>query len=476
MKLINLVVACAALGVVSSVSAAEAIQLPASVEAAMQRHKVPQSSVSIVVQDVTALKPLLALNATTPRNPASTIKLLTTWLALEHLGPAWVWPTDAYLDGDLVNGTLKGDLVLKGYGDPYFITERLWGFQRELKKRGLNNIEGDLIIDNSFFANEYEDPAAFDGRGLRVYNVNPDALLVNFQAMRFELLPNPATGRVTVLADPMPANLSIVNRLKLRPGRCGGYQNGVGVTVADSPARDTIILSGNYGTNCDLYGLTRSALTAPAFASGVFMSLWKESGGNIVGSWQLGKIAEDAEYFARVESPPLSDVIEYVNKYSNNVMARHLLLTIGADIEGAPASRAKGRRAAQQILSERGMNFPELVVDNGAGLSRQTRIAASSLAQVLMAATKSPWEAEYISSLSLSGLDGTMRKKFRDEELTGQMHLKSGRLQDVFALAGYVHARSGKDFIVVILQNYSQADRGLGEAVQSELIRWIYEQ
>jgi D-alanyl-D-alanine carboxypeptidase/D-alanyl-D-alanine-endopeptidase (penicillin-binding protein 4) len=254
------------------------------------------------------------------------------------------------------------------------------------------------------------------------------------------------------------------------------------VTLADSAARDKIILSGNYGTNCNLYGLNRSALTAPAFASGVFQSLWEESGGRIQGEWQLGNIADiasiadNAEYFARVESPPLSDIIEYVNKYSNNVMARHLFLTLGAEIEGVPGSRAKGRQAALQILTERGLNFPELVMDNGAGLSRQTRIAAASLAQVLLAATNSPWEAEYVSSLPLAGLDGTMRKKFRDEELTGRMHLKSGRVHDVFALAGYVHARSGKDFVVVVLQNYSQADRGLGEAVQSELIRWIYEQ
>jgi D-alanyl-D-alanine carboxypeptidase/D-alanyl-D-alanine-endopeptidase (penicillin-binding protein 4) len=453
-----------------------ATELPTRVESVIKRFAIPKDAVSIVVQDVTAAKPLLTMNANTPRNPASTIKLLTTWLALEQLGPAWTWPTEAYLEGSLTGGKLDGDLVLKGYGDPYFITERVWGFQRQLKKRGLTDIAGDLVIDNSYFAEPYQDPAGFDGRGLRVYNVNPDALLVNFQAIRLEFIPDTASGLVNVLADPQPANLSIDNRLKLKAGRCGGYQNGVAVTLADPVERDTLVLSGKYGADCEWYGMSRSALTPPAFAYGVFQSLWTESGGSLAGDWRLGEIAEESEYFVRVESPPLSDVIEYVNKFSNNVMARHLLLTLGAESYGAPGTRAKGRQAATDVIARKGMSFPELTLDNGAGLSRDTRIAAASLSQVLIEATRSPWEAEFVSSLSISGLDGTMRRKFRDEILTGQMHLKSGRLRDVFAVAGYVHAQSGKDYVVVVLQNYKQADQGIGEALQTELLRWVYEQ
>ncbi len=467
------------LGILAGISSADtavANQFPPSVESALAAYKVPRQAVSAVVYEVGSGKTLISVNPATPRNPASTIKLLTTWLALEELGPAWTWPTEAYLNGELDEGKLTGDLVLKGYGDPYLIRERLWSFQRDLKNRGLRDIDGNLIIDNSYFLNEYGDPAEFDGRGLRVYNVNPDALLVNFQAIRFEFIPDPTAGRVRVTADPLPSNLSIENQLQLRKGRCGGYQRGVSVAVADPVPRDRIILSGRYGADCAPYELTRSALTAPAYAYGVFRSLWEESGGQLRGQWELGTVDEGAEPFVTVQSPPLSDVIEYVNKYSNNVMARHVFLTLGAELYGAPASRKKGRDAARQVLESKGLEFPELQLDNGAGLSRETRISAASLAQVLLRATASPWEAEFVSSLSLTGLDGTMRRRFRDEELTGRMHLKSGRLRDVFAAAGYVHARSGKDFVVVILQNYPNADQGYGEAVQTELLRWVYEQ
>lgn len=450
--------------------------LPQQVRAVLDRHGVNESGVSIVVREIGAKKSLLSLNAGEPRNPASTIKLLTTWLALEDLGPAYKWPTEAYLAGPLSDGKLDGDLIVKGYGDPYLITERLWGFQRKLKQRGLRHIGGDFVIDNSYFENEYGDPGEFDGKNLRSYNVAPDAFLVNFQAMHMVYEPDPVNNKVNVLIDPLPANLTVENRLKLVNGFCGGYQNGISVVATEAVRRNHIVLSGDFGRGCEQYKMTRSALTAPSFAFGVFKGLWEESGGTLAGGWREDNAPEAAEPFVRIESPPLSDVIEYVNKFSNNVMARHLLLTLGAVAFDPPATLEKGRRAIRESLNRRGLAFDGLHVDNGAGLSRMTRIKATDLAEIMLLAAESPWAPEYISSFSLSGLDGTMEKRFADEEMTGRMHLKTGRLRDVFATAGYVHARSGKDYAVVILQNFRGADNGPGEAAQIALLRWVYEQ
>jgi D-alanyl-D-alanine carboxypeptidase/D-alanyl-D-alanine-endopeptidase (penicillin-binding protein 4) len=460
----------------AGVLAADAPRLPDSVRAVLKQNSAPESGVSIVVQEVESDKSLLRFNADRSRNPASTIKLLTTWLALEELGPAFKWPTEAYLAGELKGGTLDGDLILKGYGDPYLITERLWAFQRQLKQRGLQHVTGDLVIDSSYFADEYGDTGEFDGENLRSYNVVPNAFLVNFQAMHMVYEPDLANNRVKVLIDPLPINLNVENRLKLVNGICGGYQNGITVAATEAIKRDRIVLTGKFGRGCEQYEMTRSALTAPSFAYGVFKALWEESVGTLVGGWRKGAAPVDTEPFFRIESPPLADVIEYVNKFSNNVMARHLLLTLGAVAHEAPATRDKGRQAIQESLQRRGLNFGELYVDNGAGLSRKTRIKATDLAKVLILAAESPWAPEYISSFSLSGLDGTMKKRFAEEELTGQMHLKTGRLRDVFATAGYVHARSGKNYAVVILQNFRGADDGTGEVAQTALLRWVYEQ
>lgn len=455
--------------------------LPDELRVVYEGHRIAAADVGILVQAVDTDEPLLALNAAQPLNPASTIKLLTTWLGLERLGPAWTWPTEVYVSGPVERGTLRGDLIIKGYGDPFFITERLWSLQRQLHLRGIRRITGDLVIDNGYFADEYGDPAAFDGEGLRVYNVLPDAMLINFQAMNLYFEPDPPRNAVRVYADPMPANLALENRLQLRPGRCGGFLNGISLQVEGGSARDRLVVSGHYGTDCDLYTLSRSVLTGPTYAYGVFRSLWEEAGGVLDGSMRIDtaavdKLGADAKPFLRVDSPPLADVIRYINKYSNNVMSRHLFLTLGAELYGAPATREKGRKAAFDVLQERGIDTAGLRLDNGSGLSRSTRVSASLLADVLQAAYRSPWRAEYVSSLSLAGLDGTLRRRFRGEDATGRMHLKTGRLDNVFATAGYVHARSGRDYLVVLLQNFPDADRGPGEEAQSALLRWVYEQ
>lgn len=454
--------------------------VPDELRRVLDGHAVDPQSVGIFVQALDAPIPLLEHNAAAPFNPASSIKLLTTWLGLVELGPDWTWPTEVYIDGEIERGVLQGDLILKGYGDPYFIIERLWHLQRQLRLRGIRKIDGDLVIDNGYFAGEFGDPGDFDGEELRVYNVLPDAMLVNFQALQLYFEPDPARNSIRVYADPLPANLAIENRLRAKPGRCGGFRNGVALQL-EGESRNRLIVSGDYGIDCELWSMSRSVLTAPTYAEGVFRTLWEEAGGVLSGTLRvdpnaLAEWPEDAEPFLRVESPPLAEIIRSINKYSNNVMSRHLFLTLGADVYGAPATRTKARRAARLVLSQHRLDFPEMRLDNGSGLSRDSRIAAASLGRVLLAARYSPWLAEYMSSLSLAGLDGTLRKRFRNEDATGRMHLKTGRLDDVYATAGYVHAKSGRDYAVVILQNYKDANRGPGEEAQAALLRWVYEQ
>jgi D-alanyl-D-alanine carboxypeptidase/D-alanyl-D-alanine-endopeptidase (penicillin-binding protein 4) len=459
-----------------SVIAADSSVIPDEIRQVMKRHKVSLSGVSMFVQEAGADKPLLSIDAAKPRNPASTIKLLTTWAALEELGPAWTWSTEAYLTGPVEAGTLQGDLILKGYGDPYFITERLWGLQRQLRARGVQNIAGNLGIDSSYFSIEPRDTSKFDGEGLRAYNVPPDALLVNFQAVHMSFRPDFINNNVQILADPVPANLQIENRLKLVKGFCGGYQNGISVTAKDDRTRDHLVISGKFGRSCDEYSMTRSALTAPTYAYGVFRSLWEEAGSSLSGTLVQTQAPTDEEPFYSVESPPLSDVITYINKFSNNVMARQLFLTLGAEIDSVPGTLQKSREVVRLLLKRRGLEFDELVLDNGAGLSRKTRISSAHLGAVLQQAVKSPWSAEFVSSMSLPGLDGTLRKRFTHEAATGRMHLKTGRLRDVYATAGFVHADSGREYVVVILQNYRGADDGPGEEVQAALLRWLHQQ
>ena len=460
----------------SSGFAAPRESLPESVEKVLSAYKMPTESLSLFVQDVNEDTPLLAVNMGVPRNPASTIKLLTTFIALEGLGPTYQWKTDAFLGGEVTDGHLDGDLYLKGYGDPYMVIERFWLLLKKMQQRGVRNIAGDLVIDNSYFEVEKIDPGDFDGQAYRTYNVVPDAFLVNFQAIDFMFRPDSTGDGVEIIADPMPANLEIRNELRLTGGYCGGFQNGISVSISDAVQLDRVTFAGTYRRDCLEYHLSRTVLQAPTFAYGVFKSTWEKMGGVLQGALRVGRVPETLDSFVSVASPPLSEVIRSINKWSNNVMARHLLLTLGAERFGPPATVEKGRRAAMMLLAEQGLDFPELRIDNGAGLSRKTRISAGNLGRALLAANSSIYSAEFISSLPLAGLDGTLRRRFQDEGLTGRMHLKTGRLTGVFAMAGYLRAQSGREYVVVAIQNHSDAHRGPGEEAQSEFLRWVYQQ
>lgn len=468
-------VACLAMAFAAE-RAPAAAALPDRVSRILAAHEIPADDFSAVVQRVGAPAPLLTVNADRLRNPASTMKLLTTFIALESLGPDFRWRTEAWTDGTLADGRLDGDLYLKGYGDPYMVVERFWLFLRQLRQRGLRAIDGDLGIDNSYFEVPATDPGVFDGQALRTYNVVPDALLVNFQAINFVFRPDPAANRVRIIADPLPANLAIRNGLTLGTGRCGGYQNGIVVAVNNGPAPDRVTFSGRFAGACREYRMSRALLNAPTYAYGVFRSLWEEGGSSIGGNLRVGPVPDTAALFHEMRSVPLGEVIRSINKWSNNVMARHLLLTVGAERFGAPATVDKGRRAAMEFLAARGLDFPGLRIDNGAGLSRDARLSAGGLARLLLAADRSLFRAEFVSSLALAGMDGTMRRRFRDDRLAGRMHLKTGRLDDVFSTAGYVRGRSGADYVVVAIQNGPAAHRGPGEEAQSALLEWVHEQ
>ncbi len=449
--------------------------LPVSVNRILVQHKLPEDSFSAFVQRVDADEPLLTFNAQVPRNPASVIKLLTTFAALETLGPTYQWRTEAYADGKMAGGTLTGDLLLKGYGDPYLVTERLWLLQRELRNRGLKAIDGDLVIDNSWFAREELDPGAFDGQPYRAYNALPDALLVNFQAVNYTFRPDSARGRVEILADPVLANVEVRNNMRLFSGGCNSRKSGISMVVGSVASRPRVTFSGALASRCPEYQLLRSVLDGPSYAYGAFRGLWEEQGGRLTGGLRQGQVPAGKVPLLTFQSPPLAELIRLVNKFSNNVMTRQIFLTMGAEKFGSPGTLDKGRQAVQLALSRYRLSFPELQAGNGAGLARETRITVANLGQLLLAAHASPFQPEFQASLSLAGFDGTTRRRFLKDPAAGDMHLKTGSLNGVTAIAGYVHSESGADYVVVVVVNHPKATWGGGQEAQNALLRWAYQ-
>jgi D-alanyl-D-alanine carboxypeptidase/D-alanyl-D-alanine-endopeptidase (penicillin-binding protein 4) len=445
--------------------------IPLDVKNALNHRQLPDDSLSLYVENLTSGKTVIAWNEDTPRNPASVMKLLTSLVALETLGPTYRWKTEAYLQGKIEDDRLAGDLLLKGYGDPFLVTERLWSMLRGIRRTGISTIDGDLLLDDSHFDIGDYDPGAFDNQPLRAYNVAPSALLMNFKVVRFQFEPDVASAMINLRLDPELDNLQVVNRLSLKNGRCGGYQRGITITPNENV--DRMIFSGDFPSGCRSYAMDRTVLGHNEFAYGLFKTLWQEMGGTISGSWKNTQVPGDAKPFLTYESLPLTEIIASVNKHSNNVMARQLVYTMGAEAFGPPGTADKGKQVVEGWLAERQFDFAELNFDNGAGLSRVSRLTARHLGELLRYAWHSPLMPEFVSSMSLSGLDGTLTYRFRNSGLAGRAHMKTGSLDHVSAIAGYLQARSGDRFIVVALQNYDNVHRGTGEEVQAALLRWV---
>lgn len=472
----------AAFALVPALAMAEAVpsthtltetELPLRVRNALGYRNLPAQSLSLYVFNLDTGETALSWNADEPRNPASVMKLLTTLVALDSLGPAYRWRTEAYALGDLSGDVLQGDLLLKGYGDPFLVTERVWQMLRNLRRAGLRSISGDLLIDDSYFRVSNHDPAAFDRQPLRAYNVAPNALMMNFKVVRYFFEPDPAQNAVTIRIDPELNNLKTINRLSVANGGCRGYQRGI--TIVPNTNKDEFTFSGRFPSGCEVYAMDRAVLDHNAFTYGLFKSMWREVGGTFDGGWRNVASELEDEPLLTFESWPLADVISRVNKYSNNVMARQLLLTLGAEKFGAPGTEENGRRAIVEWLAEHGFDSTNLTLANGAGLSRSSRMTTKQMAELLRYAYGRPYMPEFLSSMSLTGLDGTTSRRFDDDDqLTGRAHVKTGSLDHVSAIAGYVQARSGQRYVVVTMQNYEDIHRGPGEEVQEALLRWIY--
>ncbi len=427
--------------------------LPPETLRALRSAAVPPQALSVVVHDVTSGRSVLQWQERQPVNPASLTKLLTTMAALERLGPAWHWTTPVWLAGPVKDGVLEGSLHIKGSGDPQLVLERLWLLLRRVQQLGVREIRGDIVLDNSAFAVPDVPPEEFDGEPLRPYNVRPAALLFNYRSVHYRFVPDAAAGVAHVTADPPLAGTAFDARVPLAPGGCGDWRTVLKASFEPGSAR----FAGRYADSC---GERVWAVADPQPASyerRLLQALWAEMGGVLRGVVRDGPAPAHLAPAFEYRSPALAEVVRDINKYSNNVMAQQLFLTLALQAPGAATvvTPDDARQTLARWLAERtGALGEDTVIDNGSGLSRATRISAQRLARLLQQAYDSPVMSELMSSFPVSGLDGTLR---RSRAAPGRAHLKTGSLRDVTALAGYVLTHSGRRLVLVAIVNHPNA-------------------
>ena len=469
MPFIVLLRACIALTLLASatVHAQRNGSWPAALHAALAGTGIPREAVALYVQEVDAQEPLLAWNGEQPMNPASTMKLVTTLAALELLGPAYAWRTEVFAQGILAGDTLHGDLALKGYGDPKLDLDRFTALLAELRARGLRDIRGDLILDRSHFQLEHTDPARFDDEPSRPYNVLPDALLLNYKSVRLQFVPEPESGTVRIHTTPALPQIQIANQLALGAASCSAMPDRPQVQM-DVPR---LTFTGVFPRDCGEHSRHFALLAPDEYALSLFRQIWLGLGGSFSGGVRAQPVAPSAQRLLLAESAPLAEIVRDINKFSNNVMARQVFLTLSAAAE-PPGSTERSAAVVRAWLRAAGIDAPELVLENGAGLSRSERISAQSLARILLRGFASPLMPEYIASLPIVGVDGTLKRRLGASAAAGQAHLKTGYLSGVRAVAGYVRNRAGKWLAAVAVINHENA--GGAQDFQDAFIEWAY--
>ena len=456
------------LGGLLLVFGAQAEGLPPNVLNALKAAQIPAANVAVVVQPVDTNQPLVAHNTAQAMNPASVMKLVTTYAALDLLGPAYTWKTGVWIESAAVNGVLEGNLYLKGSGDPHFAIEHLSALLRQLRVRGIEHIHGDIVLDRTVFNVPAIDPGAFDDKPMRPYNVGPDGLLLNFRALRFTLLPE--NGKPRLLMETPSDGLRVDNQLRTTEGACGSnWKDQLSIRLIPESRGKRLEFSGSYAEQCGEKSLHLSPLDADAQTSGLIRALWKELGGSLDGQVRAGATPAGSRLLAQHESAPLADAVRDINKFSNNVMARQVFLTLGNS--GAPASAERARQRISDWLTSRKLQFGELVLDNGSGLSRVERISAGSLNRLLLDAWKNPVMPEFISSLPIVGIDGTMKKRLKESDASGRAHIKTGTLDGVKTAAGYALDAQGRRYAVSFLINHPRAQAG--SAAIDALLLWV---
>lgn len=445
--------------------------LPPEVQQAWRATRLPDSSLSLVVHELGGPR-LASINASAPRNPASVMKMVTTWTALSGLGPDYSWRTAFYARPDAevdAEGSLAGPLYLKAGGDPLLTMHELWSLLRELRLRGIKNLS-EVVVDRSRFGDVALDPGAFDGAGDRPYNASPDAMMVGLGTIRLVFMPDPAARKWVPIIDPPMQGIRVQGKVEWSNARCPGSPHVI--TQLRRTGKETVVeVSGTVAGSCGEFSLYRLALPQAQHFEAMFRMLWKELGGTLARGLREGSVPANARMLAWHDSESLADTIRLINKQSNNVMARTLLLTLGAEQRSSGATPRAGAQAALNVLQEQGVDTRGWVLENGSGLSRTERLTAGGLTGMLDVAWRSPLMPEFMSSLAISGVDGTMRRRLRSDETRGMAHLKTGTLRDSRALAGYVLGSSGRRYALVVMINEDRAAT-TGKFLD-ELVEWL---
>jgi len=451
---------------------------------------------------------LVSNEASRTFTPASTMKLFTTMAGLELLGPQFRGRTELRTTGNVVDGVLHGDLVLRGGADGDFTADAFTHMLEKLRTKGIRRIEGNLVLDRQLWQPARADAGAppFDESPEAYYNLIPDALLLNMNLQTLDISSDAKSVKASVL--PELDNVRVRSELVLVDRDCAKWEDGWKIPeYVRNGSQLTVVLKGTFPRNCTRTNVV-NVMDRTDYAERLFRSTWERLGGHFNGQ-AVEASAEQSRTFnsgastllAEHVSRSLPEMVRDTNKLSDNGLARTIFLSLGslqADpvlgsrplpelADEAPTqphccateapppmtTQTRAEMAIRTWLVGQGIDDIGMVFENGSGLSRIERFSPEQMAGLLKAAQKSLWAPEFLTSLPIAAIDGTMKRRLKESPAAMRARVKTGTLKNVVAIAGYVPDASGQQCIVVVMVNHDRAGNGNGRALVDGVIDWV---
>lgn len=388
--------------------------------------------------------------------PASNLKLITTAAALSRLGAHYTFQTVVHTDGRWRGSKLEGKLYLEGRGDPELVSERLWLMARDLRDRDLEVVEGDLVADDSYFDEQRRGEGWPKWPGPQAYYARIGALSLNFNTVAVHVKPALKAGRpARVAVEPPTDYIRLGNRTRTRRAASRGGRAGLAVERVKGPNGDRLVASGTVPLGAKRITLYRSISDPSAYTARTFKGFLAREGVRVKGKVVKGKVPPMATLLATYPSKPLFEIVQDLNKLSNNFIAEQILKAMGAELKGRPGTAAKGLEVVGEFLAELGIPPQSYRLADGSGLSRLNRLSPAQIVRVLEQMYRSfPLQAEYLSSLAVMGEDGSLRRRLVGTPVQGRIRAKSGTLDGVRCLSGYAQPRQGEPLAFSFLVNF----------------------
>jgi serine-type D-Ala-D-Ala carboxypeptidase/endopeptidase (penicillin-binding protein 4) len=402
--------------------------------------------------------------------PASNLKILTTAVALEILGPNYRFPTKLFTDGVLKDGVLNGNLYIKGYGDPKFVTEQMWLLVNELRNLPVKKITGNIIGDDSFFDNQKRVATWIKNPGAEAYEAPLGALSFNFNTVQADISPGPKVGsRPEIVIEPDTEYTTVNNQARtLKRGK----RNRLIVNRLDRNGFNEITVSGGIRMDQARARYFLNITDPTQYTLSTLKKYLEFAGIQFQGSIEKAMVPETATKLFIHESEPLTLALQGLNKFSNNFVAEQILKTIGAENYGTPGTTLNGLKVFEEYLENLGYSSDQYKVLDGSGLSRQNRLSPQMFIDVLRNVKNDLGVyPEFVSALGVMGVDGNVKNRMRGVKSADRARVKTGTLNFVSALSGYFQSRDDETFAFSILMNSLKCSNGRIKRLQDQIIR-----